>query len=211
MITATIAAFAILTAAPASLDDLSTRDRALWEPRPWPAQRVDSPDRAENGRLWHSSFPIGNRTPLAQQWYGRHGAAAYGAPADLNNHAIYARIVHTPIAISPWQTYGEDGMHNYRQARNIWLREQGWVLKVRTHVNPLYHAENVSNASLPTPSATIELHRDPSAPTFPSKMRVEAPETRTFRPITAAPTGPFRVIEPTTPDATVAEAETAQD
>lgn len=194
MLTAAFAA-TLLAATTAQYDTTSTRDRVLAEPKPWPTNRVDSPDRAENGRLWHSRSPIGNRTPLSEQWHNRLGAAAYGAPPEWNDAVIYARVNHAAIAISPWQTFDDIGYDNFRMAQNIWLREQGWVLGVRTHVNAMYASEPTADAGAITPRATIEIHRDPSAPSFPSKMRVDATE-RVFKPMSAGAPVAYRVIEP---------------
>lgn len=208
MLTAAFAAV-LLSAATAQYDHSSTRDRVLAEPKPWPANRVDSPDRIENGRLWHSRTPIGNRTPLAEQWHDRIGAAAYGAPVEWNDAVIYARVNHAAIAISPWKSFTDDGFQDFRTAQNIWLREQGWVLGVRTHVNAMYASEPTADAGDITPRATIEIHRDPSAPSFPSKMRVDATD-RVFKPLNAGAPVTFRVIEPTPveTDTEVAQAET---
>jgi len=184
MLTAAVMA-AVMTATVTGVDTLPRRDALLAEPRPWPAGRVDSPDRPENGRLWVSRSPVGNRTPLAEQWYGRRGPAVFGAPVGLTDAVIFVRVGHTPIAISPWDRFDTNGFERYRDAQNLWLREQGLVLKVRTHVNAMY--EPARTAGLPAPRATIRVHPDPSAPRFPSRLRVErAPLFRVLEPAPAA-------------------------
>ncbi len=198
MLTAALAAV-LLSGATAQYQQYSTRDSYIDEPKPWPANRVDDPDRIQLGRLWHSEFPIGNRTPLNQQWNGRIGAADYGAPGYMNDQIIYARVNHAAIAINPWVPFNQNGFDDFRTAQNIWLREQGWVLGVRTHVNAMYQnqANMYADAGEITPRATIEILRDPSAPSFPSRMRVDMGDVKVFKPITAAAKRPFRVIEPT--------------
>lgn len=201
MLLAPLAAIIFMTASPAAINTTTGRDRYLATPRPWPAARVDSPARRENGRLWHSRSPIGNRTPLAEQTYPRTNAARFGAPASLDNAIIYTRVNHQTIAIDPWNAFTDTGFDHYRRAQNIWLREQGWVLKVRTHVNSRYQYDHnaSASASLPQPRATIRLRRDPSAPVFPSKMRVNNNDAlRIHRPTTAMRHQPFRVIVPIT-------------
>lgn len=205
MLIITLTAAALLSAATSVVNTDSGRDRVLIEPRPWPSNRVDSPDRAENGRLWHSRFPVGTRTPLAEQPYARRNAARYGAPAELNDDVIYARVRHLTIAVNPWDPFTQTGFDDLRTAQNIWLREQGWVLKVRTHVNPLYQADRAraSVASDITPRATIRLHPDPATTSFPSRLRVDASDIRIHKPMIAGSSGPFRVIEAA--EATIAE------
>ena len=203
MLTSALAAV-VVSAAISQYDANSTRDRVLAEPRPWPANRVDSPDRIENDRLWYSRWPIGNRTPLAEQAYGRISAATYGAPASLDDAVIFARINHAAVAISPWRPFTSDGFQEYRTAQNIWLREQGWVLGVRTHVNDMYMVE-AETAEI-TPRATIEIHGDPSAPSFPKRMRDDLNEDRIFKPHSAPQAVRFAVVEPVESDTDLAEA-----
>ena len=208
MLTAALTA-ALMTTVSTGIETVPRRDALLAEPRPWPAGRVDSPDRPQNGRLWLSRTPIGNRTPLAEQWYGRRGPAAFGAPAHLTNAVIFVRMGQFPIAVSPWERFDTNGFERFRDAQNLWLREQGLVLKVRTHVNAMYEAPRTADAGAPTPRATIELHRDPSAPHFPSRLRVDTGRARVFRPMVAANAGPFRVIEPEPNDVGVELASTS--
>lgn len=206
MLSVILTAAIIAGAAATNVDGLEGRNKYLFELQPYPANRTDSPDRAENGRLWHSRSPIGSRTPLREQRYigvekgfGRIGAAAFGAPPQLNDQIIYTRVNHVPVAISPWRNFSDIGFKNYRTAQNIWLREQGWVLNVRTHVNPRRLDNRELAAAQIQPRATIRLHRDPSAPTFPSHMRVRADQMRIWKPFTAAYTGPIRVLDPDEP------------
>jgi len=178
------------------ISNYTGRDQYLVGPIPYPAYHTDSPDRIENGRLWSSRYPVGSRTPIREQHNGRIGAAAFGAPAAYNDQLLLVPVDQVAIAISPWQTFNKTGFEQYQRAQNIWLREQGWVLKVRTHVNPRYQYDRELASTQVNPRATIRLHRDESAPTFPSRMRVDNSTDRIWRPFTAGQTRVTRVIEP---------------
>jgi len=138
----------------------SARDRLLAEPRPYPPNRVDSPFRLENGRVWHAGERYGSCA-------SRYGADAYDHPP-----VIYVRRNHQVIAINPWQDLRGDsriGFEDLERARQQWLREQGYVLSVRTHRNPryMYGGDQLVSSDLPTPRATIKRHlekREPQAP-----------------------------------------------
>lgn len=207
MLIAALAA-ALMTAVTSGVEPLPHGEALLANPRPWPAGRVDSPARAENGRLWISRSPIGNRTPLAEQGSGRIGPAAFGAPADLADAVVNTRILHLITPVSPWRTFDKNGFRRYREAQNIWLRQQGWVLKVRTHINPRYQNAQTADAGAILPRATIEIHRDPSAPHFPSRMRVRLDGARIFKPMIARASGVIHVIEPAENTPIVAQAST---
>jgi len=155
------------------------RDAILITPAPYPAGRTDSVHRLENGRLWHSRYPIGSRTPIPEQIYADRGAAWYGAPPAAEDEVIFVRNNTQVIALRPWSPLQEDGFDGWEIARNRWLREQGYVLTVRTHVNPRYqHAER---SMYPSPRATIELHDE--LPRRPYLQRVDA----TPRPVSSQP------------------------
>jgi len=174
---------------------LPHRDQHLVEPRPYPPNRVDSPARLENGRLWRARTPVGSRTPIAEQvyGYGHRGAAWHGAPVEANHRRIFVRVNHVPIAISPWRPFTENGFKHFREAQNIWLREHGWVGGVRTHVNARY-LDDADRADSPKPRATIRLHGEPRSP----RMRVErlGHDVRIRKPAIARVVGPPRVVVP---------------
>lgn len=134
---------------------------ALLTPAPWPDNRTDSPDRVQNGRLWHPRVQVGTRSPLAELPRGEPGAASFGAPPEANDEVIFVRSsLRLPIvAISPFTDLDERTtdeiernvpmigrtqtrfrspqiLHELREAQHQWLREQGYILRVRTHVNP---------------------------------------------------------------------------
>lgn len=164
-----VAAIVLSTVAgvgPYEIDRSGARADLLATPAPYPAGRTDSPDRLENGRLWVSRYPIGSRTPIPEQVYADPGAASYGAGHGENHAVAYARVGHMAIAFDPYAAYGERGMEKYRAAKNQWLREQGYVLKVRTHVNPRFHQKPADErrADGPQPRATIRINREKEAP-----------------------------------------------
>ncbi len=136
----------------------SERDRLLATPAPYPANRVDSPDRAENGRVWVPGHRYGGQ------------ATRYGADAYDHYPVIYVRRDHKVIALDPWcdvRGASRIGFDDLERARNQWLREQGYVLKVRTHVNPARFDEHAGEKELPTPRATIRRVKTVETPESP--------------------------------------------
>lgn len=132
------------------------RDALLAEAPPYPFGRVDSAARLENGRLWHPRFPVGSRTPLPERVTAEPGAASYGAARGEVGRVVYARVLHAAIAIDPWERIeGRGVLAHLEAARQQWLREHGYVLRVRTHVNPA-----ALRAPEVRPRATIEVDRD---------------------------------------------------
>lgn len=133
---------------------------ALLTPAPYPDNRTDGPDRVQNGRLWVPRAPVGTRSPLAELPRGTPGADAFGAPEEENDTVIFVRSsLQLPlIAISPFtkldarttdeierlkpttgrmQTRFRSSqiLRELKEAQNQWLREQGYILRVRTHAN----------------------------------------------------------------------------
>lgn len=158
---------AALGADPYEIGQGDARSDLLATPAPYPAGRTDSVDRLENGRLWVSRFPIGSRTPIAEGVYATPGAAAYGAAPSENHTIAYTRMGHQVIAFDPYSTYAERGMEQFRRAKNQWLRENGYVLKVRTHVNARFHQQvedtQVAESGQVMPRATIRINREEGA------------------------------------------------
>ena len=105
---------------------------------------------------------------------------AAGAPEDPAQRAeegalISVRVNHTPIAISPWNRLDASGLERLELARNEWLRANGYILGVRTFVNPRFAPADeaqAEEASMPVPRATIRRH---SVPQGPDKMQVMRP------------------------------------
>lgn len=140
------------------------REGRLRGPIPHPVNRTDDPRRLENGRLWVSRSPIGSRSIIEELPYGFPGAAGFGAPFGANEEVIFVRSdTGLPdIAINPFDTIDDSTfdtierqipfigstrtktalvkdeiLSELREAKNQWLREQGYIQKVRTHVNPI--------------------------------------------------------------------------
>lgn len=133
----------------------------LITPAPFPAAHVDSPSRLENGRLWIARSPVGNRTPVNEIVRGVPGAGSYGAAPELLDELVFVQPTErrAVIGVSPWQTIDAD---IYRQVQRLdpnlprnpdapraarlvnelragqhqWLEERGYILNVRTHINP---------------------------------------------------------------------------
>ncbi len=211
--TATILAAAMLAATLGSerIDLRYGRDADLITPAPYPPGRVDDVRRPQNGRLWVSRHPIGSRRPIAEQIGGEPGPASYGAPWASVNDLIYVDVNHVPIAISPWTRFPEEGFQQFERARNQWLKEQGYVLGVRTHVNSRYlHAPSRMYAGDIQPRATIRLEDEPMR--RKSKLRVLGPEVNeatvlAHAPVTRPYSGPIVVLPKQTPSTTTAAAE----
>lgn len=141
----------------------------LVTPAPHLGNTVDRPDRAGNGRVWVGRG-IGDRDTVRSP-----GAAAYGAHPYDEDALITVRVNHVAVAISPWNKLDKSGFEDLEHARNVWLRANGYVMNVRTFVNPRYAGDGeaeATEASLPTPKATIRRHTMPQGP---DKMQVHRP------------------------------------
>ncbi|MFM9957207.1 MAG: hypothetical protein ACKVZJ_03960 [Phycisphaerales bacterium] len=122
---------------------------------PYPSNRPDDVRRIQNGRLWVPRTPIGTRTPIRESVYGFPGPGAFGAPVEAINDTIYVQTREPLplVTVSPWVNLDTDNIRQIRRDRP-WLRrpqsvladlraaqvqhltEQGYIQKVRTHVNP---------------------------------------------------------------------------
>lgn len=208
----TLVVIAAMTYAPGALPPIvgatAARDALLATPAPWPSGRPVSSDRPEIGRLWASRRNVGSRSPLSEATRGEPGAASYGAPAHTIDDVIYARAGHTIVAIDPWSRIsGRGALETLELARNQWLREQGYILRVRTHINA---GADLRRAAI-APRATIELHDEPGPRR--SRLRVNAEPaggevTRVSLPPHFAAPGPAIVAEP---DAAVAQSAPAPE
>lgn len=137
------------------------RSGLLITPAPFPANRIDDPDRLENGRVWVTRGPVGSRTPIRESVYGRPGASSFGAGQEEIGLVIFVQPseLRSVVGISPFQQIDENTLAQIqrqepnlgktsdsprsarllaelRAAQHQWLEEQGYVLTVRTHVNP---------------------------------------------------------------------------
>lgn len=122
---------------------------------PYPSNRPDDPRRIQNGRLWIPRSPVGTRTPIRESVYGLPGPASYGAPAGAIDDVIYVQTREPlpVVVVSPWVNLDQQNIKHMRRDRP-WIRradsvledlrraqvqhltEQGYIQKVRTHVNP---------------------------------------------------------------------------
>ncbi|MEO1130758.1 MAG: hypothetical protein AAFX05_13785 [Planctomycetota bacterium] len=168
---------------------------------PFPAGRTDGPARLENGRLWFPRQQIGSRSILRELPLGFPGSAGFGAPPAANDDIIYVRSdTGLPVlAISPWVNIdqrttdliesefpripntgiltfqrSEQIRRELREAQNQWLREQGYIQKVRTHVNPkrIYGVNEGANAEDIRPIMRL---RNPEEGEAPVNMQVSLP------------------------------------
>lgn len=133
----------------------------LITPAPYPNNRTDDVDRPENGRLWVSRSPIGSRRPIAETTLTSPGPAFFGAGVESHHDVIFIQPseIREVIGLSPWQQIDDNTLRQIqrlnpnlgktpdspesarllaelRAAQNQWLEEQGYILRVRTHVNP---------------------------------------------------------------------------
>ncbi len=213
MMLSTFAVIAALAYSPGDLPPIvgatEARDALLATPAPWPSGRPVSVRRPEIGRHWSERTPVGSRTPLSEITRGEPGAASYGAPAREIGQPIYARVNHAIIAIDPWSSIeGRGALETLELARNEWLREQGYILRVRSHSNPRPH---FSGSGQPAPRATIELHDEPGPRRSRLRVSAEAPGgevTRVSLPPAFVAAGPARVVEPAT---AIAQGEAAPE
>ncbi len=198
---ATLAAIAALaySGAPAPIFGATeARDALLATSAPYPSNRPGSAHRTELGRVWAQRSPIGTRTPIDESVYAQPGAASYGAPRAEIDRPIYARAGHNIVAIDPWtRIEGRGALSTLEAARNQWLREQGYIERVRTHVNPARFDHSRADA-LPLPRATIQLHDEPGPRR--GRQRVDATPpggeiTRISLPPQFVASGPARVVE----------------
>lgn len=151
---------------------------------------------------------------------GQSGLAVVGAPLDEGDLVIFVRPESEPwpdVAISPYQTIDERTLesifrrrpwlqrspersqnliHELRTAQRRYLKQQGYVAKVRTHINPLAlrrggAGEKSSQSGGVEPSATIRLtpvkpapekELRTSVPNDASVVRVSLPGSETTRP-----------------------------
>lgn len=191
--------------------ETAERDRLLFTPAPYPANRVDDPAREELGRVWHSRSPVGSRTPIAEQVYGSPGAAAFGAPIGASDDLIEVRADVVPVLISPWETIGdvdehylrryrpwvklterEEMIHNMRRAQHLWLKEQGYIGGVRTHVN--------ASARRSAPAAGIQDVKSNNGPIRPRGVIRKHPKEESAYPMNVSLPNDDTIIRVSLPD-----------
>lgn len=142
----------------------------------YPAGRADNVHRPGfNGRLFIGRPIIGGRPEQWPMGWGDPGPAAYGA-YENDGSQVYARTNTLVQTVSPWISIPQGGLNDLEQARNEWLKENGYVGGVRTFVNDAYMpVQMASGEQIParrqiTPSATIQLPAD--MPSFRYRQQV---------------------------------------
>jgi hypothetical protein len=151
------------------------RDGLLITPAPYPSNRTDDVAREQNGRLWITRGPVGNRSPLSEATRGGPGPASFGAGPESLDELLFVQPsdLRSVVAISPWQDIdartlkqiqriepnlgktvdspeSERLLNELRAAQHQWLREEGYILRVRTHTSG--SAVRTADASSPQPA-----------------------------------------------------------
>lgn len=213
-----------------------SRDMLLVTRPPYPANRVTQGIRRDSGLLWYSTSPIGTRTPINSDTLVFPGPAYYGAPADASTDLVLIRTREPMplVAISPYTRFGQVDVdllkrqmpwirrtptieRDIQRAQHLWLRENGLILGVRTHVNPATLARGAgapAEESPSKPASSVEPRGvirvqpvDPAA--LPPRQADAAGSVRTFRistPATSTPRAPIIVVRPAGTQAAIPEA-----
>lgn len=203
------------------------RNFLLVTPPPYPPNRTSQTIRRNSGLLWHSTSPIGTRTPINSDTMAFPGPAYYGAPADASTDLImirtreplplvalspYTRFQDLDLALlkreMPWIRRTPTIQQDIQRAQHIWLRENGLILGVRTHVNPRALASaqapgDEDAASAPAsdiqPRGVIKVYpTDPDKAPLKQANAISAPEptVRISMPNNAGPKAPIVVLTP---------------
>lgn len=204
-----------------------SRDSLLVSRPPFPATRTAPTVTRHSGVLWYSQWPIGTRTPIGSDTLAFPGPAFFGAPADASTDLIVVRTREPLplIAISPYTQFGRVDIgllkrempwirrtptieRDIVRAQQLWLKENGLILGVRTHVNPAsLHSGRVSAdsnaATAPAsdiqPRGVIKVHPvDPEKLPLRQAKATSAPQQtmRISLPASAAPQAPITVVRP---------------
>lgn len=118
------------------------------------ANTVDA-GRAQSGRVW---IGTADRRDAAQN------LARYGASADVADEIVMVRVDKTGVAINPWQPIHKQGLQRHERARVVWLKEQGYTHKVRTHININFREAHRVDAKTIKPSAVIRFQKADDGP-----------------------------------------------
>lgn len=161
--------------------NLNDDPRPLASPMPYPANRVDSTRRPGfGGPTWNDQTFIGG----VDDWATNSNAAAYGAVGH-ENQSVPVRVGPYTVSVNAWDQIspkGSDGRakeqpakirQHIEDARNQWLKENGYVGSVRTVTNPAAALKPARHAIDLTPKAVIPAPDD--QPKLRSRMQVQAP------------------------------------
>lgn len=163
---------------------------------------VEHTSQAVTGPEWISRSVLGGQ-PLPQRLgWPAQGPAAYGA-AETDASLVYVRVgpKNRLVAFSPWIDQPDESVRldfnvalpseikQVREAREQWLRENGYVGAVREFRNTLQTSGTVPSdatilrskppavrSGLPEPRAVLEL--SPEVTKFRARQRVDARPTR---------------------------------
>ncbi len=146
------------------------RDALLAEPAPVPPHRTTSHHAPWNRNSYVSVSHTHQGAQPREQLHAP--TATYGADPHHADARPLARINHQSLAIDPWTPIeGLGSLARLENARNQWLREQGYIEKVRTHTNPRPFDPRLEERSdnLPAPRGILEV-----TPAKPNRLRVDA-------------------------------------
>lgn len=203
------------------------RDFLLVTRPPYPAGRTARTVTRDSGLLWYSTSPIGTRTPINSDTLTFPGPTYFGAPTDASTDLImvrtreplplvalspYTRFQDIDLALlkreMPWIRRTPTIQRDIQRAQHLWLRENGMILGVRTHVHPAtiaaaHVAAEADAESTPAadiqPRGVIKVHpQDPENAPLKQASAISAPpaSVRISLPATAAPRAPIVVVRP---------------
>jgi hypothetical protein len=195
-------------------------DRPIATLAPYPANMADSVRRPGfNGRLFVGRPIIGGMDGPYPLGWDSPGPEYYGA-FDNQEALVYSRTGLITISMNPWEEIRPENLRALREAQQFWLKEQGYVGGVRTHVNDLYAWKREGGLAmlesdepaaepkvLPEPRMIFEVPAD--VPRMKSRIKVEArPVRRGPEAIVVLSNEPVRISWPmNAPANTVARAE----
>jgi len=149
--------------------------RPIATPAPYPANIVDDTRRPGfNGRLWVDRTIIGGAPREWPLHWGAPGPAFYGAP-ETHRADVFVRRGPQVISINAWTAIEPETLYPLENARQFWLKEQGYVGGVRTFVNPRVLRGVAPSEMVIEPRARFRAPAD--APRIQRRMHVSAPGT----------------------------------
>lgn len=135
-------------------DNRRKTSRPIATPAAYPAGMADDVHRPGfNGRQW-SSRPVvgGTQGPYptgCSSWSSQYGA--FGN----ENATVYVRVGGQVIGINAFEPITKNGLRRLEEARNFWLRENGYTGGVRTFTNDAFAAPKTEAQVNPDPSREV--------------------------------------------------------
>lgn len=205
----------------------------LVNPHPRDPARTALTVTRHSGLVWHSSTPIGTRTPMDPRSLSFPGPAFYGAPPQMADDLVLVRTREPLpiIAVSPYTRFNEVDVSLLKRrmpwirrtptierdvvrAQQLWLEQAGLIQAVRTHINPRHfttpHPGAEGEVATPPvseirPRGVIRVHPVDEGPKRQADAS-SAPETiRVSAPAPAK--APIRVLHAEAPQNAQAEAD----